>query len=161
MRLSAKIYPMVIYIGTLIIVTLGTDYMLEIFIAHQELPEIESIEIIADMDLNSRVDPGTYMILENFASRDDSMKRVLDLTIPHDVERTSRERNSFRYSSSMNSLPSDETINRSISGPEERFHVVASYEKFRVDRVKIQSRLHKRRCPCANIELFPKFVLNA
>ncbi|KAJ8682528.1 hypothetical protein QAD02_018320 [Eretmocerus hayati] len=58
MRLSKMIYQMSIYVATFIVVTLGADYMMEIFILHQYLPPIETIQDLADanIDLSMTID---------------------------------------------------------------------------------------------------------
>ncbi|KAJ8682532.1 hypothetical protein QAD02_018324 [Eretmocerus hayati] len=52
LRLSKMIYQMSIYVATFIVVTLGADYMMEIFILHQYLPPIEAIQDLAESNVD-------------------------------------------------------------------------------------------------------------
>ncbi|KAJ8682564.1 hypothetical protein QAD02_018356 [Eretmocerus hayati] len=73
MRLSKMIYQMSIYVATFIVVTLGTDYMLEIFILRQYLPPIETIQDLADANIDLVMSDGSYSVWRsNYASVEDS-----------------------------------------------------------------------------------------
>ncbi|KAJ8666962.1 hypothetical protein QAD02_008624 [Eretmocerus hayati] len=56
LKLSEMIFQMSIYIATFIVVTLGTDYMLQIFILRYEPREIRTIQELADSDIDFFVD---------------------------------------------------------------------------------------------------------
>ncbi|KAJ8682129.1 hypothetical protein QAD02_017921 [Eretmocerus hayati] len=138
MRLSEKIYKMSIYIATFIIVTLGTDYMLEIFIIRQNLPEIKTIEDLVESGMKLRVDSYTHRLLRDLAT-DDTLKRILERMDVKDYGmeiKKFRDLDSFCYASSRNSASFDETINCCILLPRERWRGLFSDEKFQVDKIE-------------------------
>ncbi|KAJ8686997.1 hypothetical protein QAD02_022791 [Eretmocerus hayati] len=80
MKMSEKIFLMSIYIATLIIVTFGTDYMLEIFVYRGELANIETIEDLANSDVNLGMEFFNYKYMSeqisDFIYYDNDLKEI-------------------------------------------------------------------------------------
>ncbi|KAJ8674020.1 hypothetical protein QAD02_005282 [Eretmocerus hayati] len=60
MKLSEKIFQMSIYIATFIVVTVGTDYVLQNFVSIPTLTEVRTIQALADLDIDLIVDHTTH-----------------------------------------------------------------------------------------------------
>ncbi|KAJ8683105.1 hypothetical protein QAD02_018897 [Eretmocerus hayati] len=61
MKLSEMIFQMSIYVATFIVVTLGSDYMYQIFVLRQDLPLIETIEDLVQSDVKLVMFVDDYM----------------------------------------------------------------------------------------------------
>ncbi|KAJ8673678.1 hypothetical protein QAD02_004940 [Eretmocerus hayati] len=79
MKLSEMVFQMSIYVSTFLIVTLGADYMYEIFLLHQKLPEIKTLRDLADANIELIMSERQYDLLQR-VSKDDILERIFNQT---------------------------------------------------------------------------------
>ncbi|KAJ8670156.1 hypothetical protein QAD02_001415 [Eretmocerus hayati] len=133
MRLSEMIFQMSIYTATFIVVTLGGDYMYQIFVLHQELPVIQTLQDLANSDYN--------FIMEN---HDENFLQFIrmDQTVQEIVKRIEFRRTELSGTHSFCMPPSsfqpvlDEFVNLCISRSDAVQHIYESNSQFQVDRIK-------------------------
>ncbi|KAJ8670152.1 hypothetical protein QAD02_001411 [Eretmocerus hayati] len=133
MRLSEMIFQISIYTATFIVVTLGGDYMYQIFVLHQELPVIESLQDLANSGYN--------FIMEN---HDENFLQFIrmDQTVQDIVKRIEFRRTELSGTHSFCRPPSssqpvlDEFVNLCMSCSREVQHIYESNSQFQVDKIK-------------------------
>ncbi|KAJ8681115.1 hypothetical protein QAD02_016902 [Eretmocerus hayati] len=77
MRLSKMIFQMSIYIATFIVVTLGSDYMAQIFIqSRQDLPKIETLRELTASGINLTMQLDQYIQVPFFLLKDQTMLEI-------------------------------------------------------------------------------------
>ncbi|KAJ8682673.1 hypothetical protein QAD02_018465 [Eretmocerus hayati] len=142
MKLSEKIFLMAIYIATFIIVTIGTDYMLEIFIVHQELPDIKTIQDIADLNMTLRVDWYTSYILSIIARVNPSVEIFERLKAQMTIHgEGAYADDSFCRLRTTDAPNLEEAINFCIVHDSMRTNVASSNHRFQVDKIEDSVRI--------------------
>ncbi|KAJ8682414.1 hypothetical protein QAD02_018206 [Eretmocerus hayati] len=137
MKLSERIYQMSIYIATLMIVTIGSDYMYQIFILHPTLPEITTIRDLADSNINLTMDFSDYtisrQILSNMIDNDSSLSKIFNITWSHEKMQESDE---FckRIWSAKPIL--DESINLCIDFSTNDELIIRSDKQWKIDKIQ-------------------------
>ncbi|KAJ8681979.1 hypothetical protein QAD02_017771 [Eretmocerus hayati] len=136
MKMSEKIFVMSIYIATFIVVTLGTDYMLEIFIYRGELTKIETIEDLANSNIDLTMSNYEFSLMErvfsDFYRSDPILKRIHDRIETRETEEGSI---TFCYTDDSISLV-DESINLCVTRSMVEHRVLTSDERVQIDKIK-------------------------
>ncbi|KAJ8687060.1 hypothetical protein QAD02_022854 [Eretmocerus hayati] len=82
LRLSKAVFQMSIYIATFIIVTIGSDYMYQIFIYDQELPQIRTMRDLASSNIDFVMDKYEYELwkseLGHFLNSDSTLQTIFN-----------------------------------------------------------------------------------
>ncbi|KAJ8682372.1 hypothetical protein QAD02_018164 [Eretmocerus hayati] len=134
MKLSEMIFQMSIYIATFIIVTLGTDYMLQIFILHHEPREIRTTKELADSDIFFIVDMDDFWDFADLPHGDfeiEIIKSRIHVKLP--------DQGFYAFCK----LPSrdlsemvDTKINLCISHSENKQFILPSDSKFQINKIE-------------------------
>ncbi|KAJ8681978.1 hypothetical protein QAD02_017770 [Eretmocerus hayati] len=136
MKMSEKIFLMSIYISTFIIVTLGTDYMLEIFVYRGELIKIETIEDLANSNLNLTMEffDHKYMgeNLSEFMQYDKNLKKIYDRIKP----RMKSAKLSTFCRNTYPPHPLDESFNLCIMRLSMEHEIMTSDDIVHIDKIK-------------------------
>ncbi|KAJ8682533.1 hypothetical protein QAD02_018325 [Eretmocerus hayati] len=133
LRLSKMIYQMSIYVATFIVVTLGTDYMLEIFILRQYLPPIETIQDLAESNVDLVMSRTEYKFF-NFdypkVESSPSLRRIFNRTqlVDSDVLSFCRDLTDV---SDLKEFPN---LCYALSPTDERLEISTS--NFQIDRIR-------------------------
>ncbi|KAJ8674021.1 hypothetical protein QAD02_005283 [Eretmocerus hayati] len=138
MKLSEKIFQMSIYIATFIVVTVGTDYVLQNFVSIPTLTEVRTIQDLADLDIDLIVDHTTH---EDFRPEhylwigsDPVVRKIVDRFKP--VNYATEFHHSFCQRPTSNSLTLDESINLCITKSYSENHVMMSDDKYQIDNIQ-------------------------
>ncbi|KAJ8670469.1 hypothetical protein QAD02_001728 [Eretmocerus hayati] len=84
MRMSEKIYLIMMYITTFTVTTIATDYMLQIFIYHQKTSDLTTLKELADSNLDFILDETDYEFLRPY-EHDPDVVKILKRTKPAEV----------------------------------------------------------------------------
>ncbi|KAJ8687246.1 hypothetical protein QAD02_023040 [Eretmocerus hayati] len=133
MRLSEMIFQMSIYVSTFIVVTIGTDYMLQIFVLEQKLPDIKTLRDLADSNLDFVIEGNDNFML-SLIPRDEIMFKIIKRTKYHYLWRS--KTHSFCNSPSHDQPVLDEDVNLCISMSSVVRHISESNSKFQVDTIE-------------------------
>ncbi|KAJ8676363.1 hypothetical protein QAD02_012150 [Eretmocerus hayati] len=133
MRLSKVTFQMSIYIATFIVVTLGTDYMFQIFVFRGKLSEIETLKDLVQSDMNFIMDVGSYDLFENY-QKDFILQKIFNRT---QSRLPGEGYHSFcNLPADLTSSVLDETMNLCIEKSGWDKTVMRSNSWFRVTRIK-------------------------
>ncbi|KAJ8683367.1 hypothetical protein QAD02_019159 [Eretmocerus hayati] len=87
MKLSEMIFQMSIYIATFIILTLGADYMFEIFVIRPTLSDITTIKELADSNIDLVMNLVDYTVTReresNLINNDSGLSKIFNRTRTH------------------------------------------------------------------------------
>ncbi|KAJ8682344.1 hypothetical protein QAD02_018136 [Eretmocerus hayati] len=145
MRLSKVIFQMSIYIATFIIVTLGSDYMFQIFTLHQELPEIKTMKDLANSDIDLVMWDFEYSITrknyESLIDNDLILRKILDSV---QTQELATGFNRFCSALSYMAPNLDESVNLCIEDEINEHYVSKSNSRFQVDKIQdpIAHKIH-------------------
>ncbi|KAJ8667903.1 hypothetical protein QAD02_009566 [Eretmocerus hayati] len=135
MKLSEMIFQMSIYIATLIIVTYGSDYMYQIFLMHQKLPEIKTFRDLANAEIELVMDTYQYPFFQ-VLFKDEILKKIENHT---QHRRPIPGSNLFCFKKNPTSII-DDTINFCISLSKSPEYISKSDHEWQVD--KIENPIH-------------------
>ncbi|KAJ8674018.1 hypothetical protein QAD02_005280 [Eretmocerus hayati] len=138
MKLSEKVFQMSIYIATFVLVTVGTDFMLEIFVSIPTLTEIRTIQDLADSDIDLVVDHTTYEYFRPeyylWIRNDPAVKKIFDRLKP--ARYATEFHHSFCQRPTSNSLSLDESINLCITNSYYENQVMMSDDTYQIDNIQ-------------------------
>ncbi|KAJ8682015.1 hypothetical protein QAD02_017807 [Eretmocerus hayati] len=137
MKLSEMVFQMSIYVATFIVVTLGSDYMYEIFILRQELTTIKTMQDLVDSNVNLIMGSVEYSINE-----EDILNLVKNYRSPSKLLNRIQTRelapgtSSFCIRSWAESLVIDETVNLCIEYSVFDEFILRSTDDWQVDKIE-------------------------
>ncbi|KAJ8683015.1 hypothetical protein QAD02_018807 [Eretmocerus hayati] len=136
MKLSEMIFQMSIYVATFIVVTLGSDYMYQIFVLRQNLPLIETIEDLAQSDVKLVMIETDYDHFRAFP-KDHTLKALFERIqcVPH-YELFSNLQHSFCRQPWSNFSTFNESINLCVLNAKKVEYLMQSNEEIRVDKIR-------------------------
>ncbi|KAJ8682304.1 hypothetical protein QAD02_018096 [Eretmocerus hayati] len=133
-KLSEMIFQMSIYVATFIIVTIGGDYMFhQMFVLRQDLPEIRTIEAVADSQMPIILSKLDFQLLGMYAN-DATLKKIYDRSYVYSAPPGTR---SFCESGSLEDPFFVESINCCILGLEPGQEGPKSNNRFQIDKIPI------------------------
>ncbi|KAJ8683125.1 hypothetical protein QAD02_018917 [Eretmocerus hayati] len=133
MKLSEMIFQMSIYTATFIIVTLGSDYMFEIFILQPTLTEVKTIQNLLDSNLNLTMDYEDFTFFGDRVMRDSILQEVFIRTQPQNL---TPETHSFCTQPSSSTSILDESINFCISYSRYKRQILEQHDEYQIDRIE-------------------------
>ncbi|KAJ8682537.1 hypothetical protein QAD02_018329 [Eretmocerus hayati] len=128
MKLSEKIFLMSIYIATFIIVTLGSDYMFEIFVLYQKQVEISTIQDLVNLNVDFIMDHTDQMIFDSLP-KDSPLQTLFERMEFRELDSKSH---SFCRLPLTESSILDESINLCISTSDSNKYMMESNNNFTV-----------------------------
>ncbi|KAJ8673140.1 hypothetical protein QAD02_004402 [Eretmocerus hayati] len=132
MKLSEKIFQMSIYIATFIVVTLGSDYMFQIYVLYQKLPEISRIQNLIDSDLDLVMVAEDYEYLQ-FYLENSNIQDILHRIRPQNL---SQGYHTFCQKPSSKSSILDESINLCLTYSGIKQHIIPSNDRLQIDHIQ-------------------------
>ncbi|KAJ8675096.1 hypothetical protein QAD02_010882 [Eretmocerus hayati] len=139
MRLSKVIFQMSIYIATFIIATIGSDYMYQVFILDQELPQIRTMRDLANSNIDFVMEESAYQlwkrVLSNIMKSDSTLQRIFD-RVTETRALLDTELTYFCNARSRGDPIGDESVNLCLYGKEYEFTIVTPDERLQIDRIQ-------------------------
>ncbi|KAJ8675756.1 hypothetical protein QAD02_011542 [Eretmocerus hayati] len=132
MKLSEMIFQMSIYIATFIVVTLGTDYMYQIFVIRQSLTEVKTLEDLAELDTNFFIDVSTFLTFYK-TERDSTLQKIFNRTKLYDHVEGSHSFCQLPTNGASSNL--DESINLCIEDDINMQYIMKSDQRFHITRI--------------------------
>ncbi|KAJ8682415.1 hypothetical protein QAD02_018207 [Eretmocerus hayati] len=136
MKLSEMIFQMSIYVATFIIVTFGADHMFGIFILRPTLPEITTLQELAESNVDLVINQDDYILQELQASMiidDSNLSKILNRTRTHKLPKGFLD---FCEQTRSNSFPVDESINLCTVRSDLDVDNVQSDKIWRIDKIR-------------------------
>ncbi|KAJ8682024.1 hypothetical protein QAD02_017816 [Eretmocerus hayati] len=136
MKLSEMVFQMSIYVATFIVVTLGSDYMYQIFILRQELPTIKTMQDLIDSNVDLIMDSGEYSTNEDLI-----LNLVKDYRSPAKLLNRIQTRElapgtpSFCIRSWAESLAINEMVNLCIEYSDYDEFILRSTDDWQIDKI--------------------------
>ncbi|KAJ8682536.1 hypothetical protein QAD02_018328 [Eretmocerus hayati] len=132
MKLSEKIFLMSMYVATFIIVTLGSDYMFEIFVLYQKNVEISTIQDLVNLNVDFILDFEDWIIFANLPK--DSLLEKFPERI--EFRNLDSKSHSFCRLPLTESSILDESINLCITTSDQNRYMMKSNNNFTIHHIK-------------------------
>ncbi|KAJ8681135.1 hypothetical protein QAD02_016922 [Eretmocerus hayati] len=132
MKFSERIFLISIYVATFLVVTLGSDYMFQIFVLQQNLPKIRTIQDLLDSDIVLTVHGADQNVLDTLPT-DTKLDELNDRIEVADIIPGTH---SFCKPPSTNISILDESINLCISRSKSVQHIMKSDANFQIDKIQ-------------------------
>ncbi|KAJ8673616.1 hypothetical protein QAD02_004878 [Eretmocerus hayati] len=130
MKLSEMIFQMSIYVATFIIVTLGSDYMYQIFLLNQEMPEIKTLRDLADANIELIMEVNQHWLVQYTLK--DSILEKIDNRIQHQI--LSPESDLFCFKQTVTYII-DDTINLCFTDSKGTTFMAKSDNEWQVEKI--------------------------
>ncbi|KAJ8682167.1 hypothetical protein QAD02_017959 [Eretmocerus hayati] len=137
MRLSKMIYQMSIYIATSMIVTIGSDYMFQIFTWHQGMVEIKTMADLANSNMDLVMEEYDYASLKyGYSLLIDSDPNLQKVFHSLRIQRMNRGSSTFCRGQINDSDIIDESVNLCFEYEENEDLVLVSDSTVQVDKIQ-------------------------
>ncbi|KAJ8673516.1 hypothetical protein QAD02_004778 [Eretmocerus hayati] len=137
MKMSEKVYQISMYAATVMVVTLGADYMLEIFKLDQDLPQIRTIQQLASADIEFVMEETRYITIKGIYSdsinNDVTLQKIFNRTKVRHIDNGTF---SFCDLSITESSQIDRTINLCALPSIYGVYIQKNDDRWQIDRIQ-------------------------